>query len=546
MAPAPPAPNPLPARHRAPRRPLISPLTWRIFAVNLLALGVLFAGFVYLDAYRRGLIAAELATFESKAKLFAAAIAETATSPDVTAPPGLIPSLAQQMVRRLVEASRLRARLFHEDGTLIADSLVLLGPGGLVQIEQLPPPRGQGDVVKDLLDSYDQLVARVWTPRGLPAYSEAAVQKASDYQEVVSALAGRHDQAVRAGAHGTMVLSVAVPVQRYQPVIGALMLSGESAEIDAAVLKVRLDIVKWFLVALAVTLLLSIYLSSTIARPIKRLAAAAERVRRDRHRQATIPDFGPRHDEIGQLALALREMTDALWLRMDAIERFAADVAHEIKNPLSSLRSAVETVARIDDPARRERLMAIILDDVARLDRLISDISDASRLDAELSRADFAPVDLARMLATLIDVSETAASERRIHLALDIAAGVPLVVNGIEGRLVQVLRNLIANALSFSPAGGTITLKAARADDMVVVEILDDGSGIPDGREQDIFERFYSLRPKGEAFGVHSGLGLSISRQIAEAHGGSISAENRRDAAGAVAGARFVVTLPSA
>lgn len=532
-------------RLRGTPRRLISPMTWRILAVNLLALGVLFAGFVYLDAYRRSLLAAELATLESKAKLFAAAIAESATSPDVTAIPGLIAPLAQQMVRRLVEASKLRARLFNGDGSLVADSLVLLGPGGLVQIEQLPPPRTKSDAIRDLLDAYDKLIARIWKPRALPPYVEPAVQSAKDYEEVVAALAGKPDQMVRAGTHGAKVLSVAVPVQRFQPVIGALMLSEESTEIDAAVLNVRLDIVKWFLVALAVTVLLSIYLSSTIARPMKRLAAAAERVRRDRHRQHTIPDFGPRRDEIGQLAHALREMTDALWLRMDAIEQFAADVAHEIKNPLSSLRSAVETAARIEDPARRERLMAIILEDVARLDRLISDISDASRLDAELSRADFAPVDLGRMLATLIDVTDTAAAERKVRLSLDVTNGAALRVNGIEGRLVQVFRNLTANALSFSPAGGTITLKAGRDNGMVIVEVLDQGTGVPAGREKDIFSRFYSVRPEGEAFGVHSGLGLSISKQIVDAHGGTIVAQNQLDAAGKVIGARFVVSLPT-
>jgi two-component system sensor histidine kinase ChvG len=231
---------------------------------------------------------------------------------------------------------------------------------------------------------------------------------------------------------------------------------------------------------------------------------------------------------------------------MDATERFAADVAHEIKNPLSSLRSAVETVVRIDDAKRRERLMAIILDDVARLDRLISDISDASRLDAELSRAAFAPVDLGRMLATLIDVAETAAGERAIRFELGINNGSDLIVNGIEGRLVQVFRNLTANALSFSPEGGTISLNASRENGMVVVEVLDQGAGIPDGREQEIFERFYSLRPEGEAFGMHSGLGLSISKQIVEGHGGSIRAENRRGSDDTVAGARFVVSLPAA
>ncbi|NJO56160.1 MAG: HAMP domain-containing histidine kinase [Rhodospirillales bacterium] len=237
-------------------------------------------------------------------------------------------------------------------------------------------------------------------------------------------------------------------------------------------------------------------------------------------------------------------MTQSLWLRIDANERFAADVAHELKNPLGSLRSAVETAVRIEDPERRQKLMNIILDDVGRLDRLISDISDASRLDAELSREQSAPVDVRRMLATLAEVTETTAQQRRNRLVLDIDGRRDLLVTGVEGRLVQVFRNLIANALSFSPQGGVITLRARRENSSVVAEVLDQGPGIPEGRERDIFQRFYSERPQDEKFGQHSGLGLSISKQIVETHGGTVVAHNRRAADGSIAGARFVVTLP--
>lgn len=531
------------ARRR--RRHVISPLTRRILAVNLLALVFLFAGIIYLDEYRRGLIAADLAKLESEAQLFAAAIGESATSPDATSSEGLIPPLAQQMVRRLVEESDARARLFDHRGTLLADSVFLLGPGGAVQIEALPPPKTGRQRLKEWLAAYDRMIERFWRPTELPAYVEKAHQTAADYSEVESARTGKPAHMVRAAREGGLVLSVAVPVRHYTQILGALMLSKGSAEIDAAVLKVRLDVLKWFLAALGVTVLLSLYLAGTIARPLMRLAYAAERVRRDRHRRQSIPDFGNRSDEIGRLASALREMTEALWLRMDAIEQFAADVSHEIKNPLSSLRSAVETAARIKDPERRERLMAIILQDVVRLDRLISDISDASRLDAELSRAKAAPVDLGRMLSTLVDVTETAAQDRQTSLRVDLDGSADLVVNGLEDRLVQVFRNLISNALSFSPPGGTITLKARRMDGTVQAEVVDDGPGIPDGREKEIFNRFYSERPKSETFGVHSGLGLSISKQIIDAHGGNIFAENRRQADGRVVGARFVVELPA-
>jgi two-component system sensor histidine kinase ChvG len=270
--------------------------------------------------------------------------------------------------------------------------------------------------------------------------------------------------------------------------------------------------------------LLSIYLAGTIARPIRRLAAAAERVRRFHGRQVLIPDFGRRGDEIGDLSASLREMTGALWTRMDAIERFAADVAHEIKNPLTSLRSAVETAARVDDPQKQRRLLAVVLEDVQRLDRLITDISDASRLDAELSRVELEPVLVGRMLEALVDVHQATQSEAapRLLLSLPASGDGALVVPGIEDRLVQVFRNLIANAISFSPSGAPIRLAAERQGDDVVVIIEDEGPGIPEGKLEAIFERFYSERPAGEKFGTHSGLGLSICREIVEAHHGTI------------------------
>jgi two-component system sensor histidine kinase ChvG len=233
---------------------------------------------------------------------------------------------------------------------------------------------------------------------------------------------------------------------------------------------------------------------------------------------------------------------------MDAIEHFAADVAHELKNPLSSLRSAVETVARVKEPAQQRKLMAIILDDVQRLDRLISDISDASRLDAEMSRLERSPVAIAGMLATLVDMHQATRADGEPAIELTLADGEdgrdPLLIWGKESRIVQVFQNLMANAVSFSPPGGSIRIAAARAGDDVEVTVDDDGPGVPPGKLTAIFDRFYSERPAGEKFGTHSGLGLSISKQIVEAHGGRISAENRPAADGSVAGARFTVRLP--
>jgi two-component system sensor histidine kinase ChvG len=352
-----------------------------------------------------------------------------------------------------------------------------------------------------------------------------------------------------------MVISVAVPVQRYRQVVGALMLSTGGEEVEAAMRAIRLDILQVFAVALGVTVLLSLYLAGTIARPINRLAAAAERVRAGRGRHVEIPDFTGRRDEIGNLSRDLRAMTDALWQRMDAIERFAADVAHEIKNPLTSLRSAVETVARVNDPGQQKQLMSIIVDDVHRLDRLISDISDASRLDAELSRDVLVAVDVREVLAALTEIERAAATGDGPTIELQLPDGADLTVCASEGRLGQVYRNVIVNAQSFSPAAGRIGVRAERiaggGGDVIVVSVEDEGPGIPEGNLESIFERFYSDRPikgpdgKVEKFGTHSGLGLSISRQIVEAANGRIWAENRRRADGAVCGARFIVELPA-
>jgi two-component system, OmpR family, sensor histidine kinase ChvG len=253
-----------------------------------------------------------------------------------------------------------------------------------------------------------------------------------------------------------------------------------------------------------------------------------------------------RRDEVGALATALSDSAQALWARMDAIEKFAADVAHEIKNPLSSIRSAIETLRRIEDPARQRQLLTIITQDVMRLDRLISEVSDASRLDAELSRVTTERVDLTPILRTLQELDEATRDEANDpHVEVD-APSAGLAVWAVEDRLVQVLRNLVANAQSFSPPRGKIMLRARETGGIVEISVEDDGPGIPEGNLEHIFDRFYSERPKGEKFGQHSGLGLSISRQIIEALHGSIAAENRREASGKVVGARFVVRLPKA
>ncbi len=527
------------------RRRRRSSLTRRILTLNVLALAIPVAGLLYLGEYRSSLVQQQLDLLRTEGELFSGALAASGV---VTGPSGdeqLLPETTRSTVRRLVDVSKTRARLFDQDGVLIADSSRLIGPGGQLEIEMLPPPKSDTLITALMRRLYDGIVGLIPQGKPLPVYHERAEQKAADYPEAQQALSGELASALRVDHSGSLMLSVAVPVQRYRQVLGALMLSTDGDSIDAAVRDVRLSILKVFGVALGVTVLLSLYLAGTIARPVHRLAEAAERVRRGQGRQKEIPDFTRRGDEIGDLSGVLREMTEALWARMDAIERFAADVAHEIKNPLSSLRSAVETVARLEDTTQQRRLMAIILDDVQRLDRLISDISDASRVDAEMSRADKEPVDVGRLLHTLAEVHEATAKPGAPRIALDLPKAAPLVVPAIESRLVQVMRNLIANAVSFSPPGGIITLGARRDGRRLLIFVADQGPGIPPGKLEAIFDRFYSERPTGEKFGTHSGLGLSISRQIVEAHGGRLFAENLSDASGAVRGARLTLLLPA-
>jgi two-component system sensor histidine kinase ChvG len=544
------APAAVPARPKKRRRPrrFWSPLTLRILALNMLPLMVLFGGASYLDRYQKSLVQSELDALQMQAGLIAIALGENAITVGSADYEQLSTESTQGLLRRLVSQAPVRARVFAPTGELIADSRVLAGPGGIVEVELLAPPV-TADPLDEMLSSvYDLIFDRLPRQHGWPPYEEQPRQRAEHYDEARAALRGDTGRAVRLAASGDLVISAAVPVQKLKQVLGVLMLSTQTTWIDEAVRSVRFDILRFFGIALLVTVLASLYLAGAIARPIRRLAMAAERVRAGHRRRNAIPDFSHRGDEIGDLSVSLRAMTEALSSRLDAIERFAADVAHEIKNPLTSVRSAVETAVRLNDPEKQKRLMAIVLEDVQRLDRLISDISHASRIDAELSRAELEAVDIGNMLTALVEMheatGETAETGARVRLALDIAPNRGLTVPGIEDRLVQVFRNLVTNALSFSPPGGTVTLACRSDSDWVTMTVEDEGPGIPEGKLAAIFDRFYSERPKGERFGGHSGLGLSISKQIVEAHDGTIHAENRRDSASRVVGARFVVRLP--
>lgn len=541
------APRPMPTRWA-------SPLLRRILLVNLVPLALLLAALLYLDQYQNGLLTAEVGTLREQARIYAGALGEAAVRVDDGENPRLLPDFARALLRRLTEPTpNAQAKLYSPDGQLVADSRSRPGSGGQ-EADPLPPAVERGRVVGAIGRVYDHVLG--WLPHApaAPVLDTGPSAVGADWQPDVRQevrLAGS-DQSremppyIRRTKDNQLLVTVAEPVQSAKHTVGIVLLTREAREVDDSLLAVRLSILGLFGLALGLTVLLSWYLSQTIARPILRLAAAAEGMQEGYGRTGAVPEsLLERGDEVGELAAALDRSARALWARVDAIERFAADVAHEIKNPLSSIRSAIETLRRIEDVAKQRRLLAIIAEDVGRLDRLISDISDASRLDAELSRTAPGPVDVAPILSALAEIHEATRDDTdpRIELVL---GGHPLVVLAVEGRLVQMLRNLIANADSFSPPQGRIGLRAATVQDQVEINVDDEGPGIPEGKLEEIFERFYSERPKGERFGQHSGLGLSISRQIAEALRGSLRAENRRDERGRIVGARLVLRLPKA
>lgn len=549
-----------------------SSLTRRILSLNLAGLMALSASILYLSQFRAGLIDARAQSLLVQAEIIAGAIAASATvetntitiDPDRLAAlqPGqsstpsddyavldfpINPERVAPVLRALISPTKTRARIYDRDGVLILDSRSLYGRGEVMRVDLPPLTTEKAGIVERAM-----IAIRTWLNRGdLPLYRELGPENGNGYEEVVQSLKGDKSSLVRINDRGEVIVSVAVPVQRFRAIRGALMLSTQGDDIDQMVTAERLKILKVFGVAAAVMVVLSMLLASTIAGPVRRLADAAERVRRRIRARVEIPDFTTRRDEIGHLSGALRDMTSSLYNRIEAIERFAADVSHELKNPLTSLRSAVETLPLAKNENSRGRLLAVIEHDVKRLDRLISDISDASRLDAELQRQDAAPVDLRRLLTALTVV----ANETRLgHLAaVDVrfegAANDTFSVPGHDSRLGQVISNLLSNAQSFSSEGGKVHIVCRRRRTEIEIMVDDEGPGIRDDAFDKIFERFYTDRPH-QGFGQNSGLGLSISKQIVEAHGGRIWAENRpgpRDAEGEAtfAGARFVVRLPA-
>ena len=565
---------------RLPFRHGFSSLTRRIVILNLIGLAILVSGILYLNQFRAGLIDAKVQSLLTQGEIIAGALAASAgvdtdqvqLDPEklLESEPGqassgadddslgftIDPERAAPILRRLVKPTGSRARIYGRDGALILDSDTFYSRGEVLRYD-LPPPDAEKP---DALTAFWQAVKTRMRQYDLPLYNEIGGDNGKAYPEVASALTGTSVPIVRVNDKGELVVSVAVPVQRLRAVLGVLLLSTRGGDIDNIVAAERWGIVRVSLFAAAVTVVLSMILANTIAGPVQRLASAAERVRHSVKARAEIPDFTDRTDEIGHLSGALRDMTQALYKRIDAIESFAADVAHELKNPLTSLRSATETLPLVKTPDSKERLMEIIQHDVKRLDRLISDISDASRLDAELAREDAKPVDTADLLRTTVSLFNDIHRDDTPEVVLDVAyssGARPYRCIGHDSRLSQVIVNLLDNAISFSPPGGRVSVKAKRVGSEIQIAVEDEGPGIPPENLERIFERFYTDRPQ-ESFGQNSGLGLNISRQIVVAHGGRLWAENRHHegdgasgkSAGAAerlsGGARFVIRLPAA
>lgn len=541
---------------------IFSSLTRRIIVLNLAGLLVLVVGILYLNQWRAGLIDARVQSLRVQGEIIAAAIAASATvDSDVISvnPDRLIqlqagnvsplsyfdpslefpisPERVAPLLRNLITPTRTRARIYDQQGLLILDSDNILRAGEVIR-QQIDTSKTQHFF---LLDWWNALIA--WAPGdNFSKYQEYGADEGTRYPEVASALQGAPADFVRVDEHNQLVVSVAVPVQRLRAVVGAILLSTAPGDIDSVVAQERWSILRIALIAAGVQIALSLLLAGTIAGPMRRLSAAAERVQTAGNARAEIPDLTDRPDEIGHLSGALRRMTDALYNRIEAIERFAADVAHELKNPLTSLRSAVETLPLAKKAEDRARLNEIIQHDVKRLDRLITDISSASRLDAELARESAELVDVEKLAEAMVGIQKDVAAGRQVNVVMGKRLGRgSTVITGHESRLAQVLANLIDNAVSFSPVDGTVTVTVSTETDMIVVTVSDEGPGIT-GDVGRIFQRFYTDRPETESFGNHSGLGLSISKQIVDAHKGTIKAQNRTDRSGAL----FTVSLPKA
>ncbi|MCJ2125664.1 sensor histidine kinase [Methylobacterium sp. J-077] len=553
-----------------------SSLTRRIVVLNLVGLIALLVGFLYLNQFRQGLIQARIQSLAIQGEIIAGAIAASASvdtdtiqiDPDKLLQQqageaaeeesqplafSLNPEKVAPLLSRLVTPTGNRARVYDQEGGLLFDTRTLFKRGDAGRGDAITAKPHKAGMLESAFEAIQGKLSGLFGSRTTQPEETGPVNGHS-LREVQAALGGNRGSLVRRNALGETTVSVAVPIHRAGSVRGALLISTQGDAIDRVIASERFGLLQVFLVASAVMVVLSALLAGAIAGPVRRLAEAAEKVRMGIKTREEIPDFTQRTDEIGHLSGALRDMTQALYRRIDAIESFAADVSHELKNPLTSLRSAVETLPLAKSDDSRGRLMAIIQHDVKRLDRLISDIADASRLDAELARAEARRVDLKKLLTTVVSVANERRRPKDCLILLDVEPipdqDAPFTVIGHDSRLGQVVNNLLDNARSFSPTEAKVRVALRRVRGEVELVCEDEGPGIPEHALERIFERFYTDRPE-QGFGQNSGLGLSISRQIVQAHRGMIRAENRpgapdEDGEPTVRGARFTVRLPAA
>ncbi len=561
----------------------------RIILANTIGLAILLGGIFYLSQYHAWLIDAKRDSLRAQGEIIAAAIAANASleTGRIVLDPDRLPevegakspfrddgfaalqlSLAPERVtpilRRLVPATDTRARVYAQDGTLIVDTAQMLTLRSAPRPEAVPE-ENQGRI--KVKSAWTKFLA--WLMRGdLPVYKEIGSSNGTVYPEVRMALSGSTTPMLLVNDKGEQIVSLAVPIQYRKAVQGVLLLSTRPGEIDEVLSEERNVIIALALTAFAATLLASFLLARTIAGPMRRLSAVAENVSRNIKARDELPELAHRVDEVGQMATAFREMTASLYRRIEASERFAQDVAHELKNPLTAARSTAESLTYAKNPEQQAELVRQIQGELKRLNKLITDVSDASRLDAELALQETELVDMCAVLHGIADVfRDIGGDERRIVLEIAEQPHDPTayVVRGLEARLGRVVTNLIDNALSFSPDDGVITVRARRIGPEIEIVVEDDGPGIPPDQFEDIFKRFYSDRPQTDrTVGKNSGLGLSISREIVNAYGGRIWATNRKQPAEGtaawqdeqadlrdrrmpgVAGACFIVRLPAA
>ena len=513
-----------------------------IFVSNLAGLLILVSGALVLNEMRTGLVQARIEGLTTQGDLIASFLAEGATAGDPE--PIMINANARRILKRIELPNTVRARLYDANGRLVGDYNLLsdrVDERALGSLEEPNLLEKFALSISDVLDS----VARVLQSSARKSF----IQSWSFEDELDAALAGQRVAGERLTVNGEQrVVSVSLPIQRVSAVVGVLTL--EANDVADVVRRERAALLPFIGVAIFVSLLSAALLAFMIARPLRRLSLAADRVRSGAAEKIELPNLTRRKDEIGELAESLEAMTSALFDRIVANEAFAADVAHELKNPLTSIRSAVETSERVTDPAAREKLRRVIASDVKRLDRLITDISNASRAEAEAARLPMEPVNLDKLLTDLAETYDAIRDEGDPIVTYQLDEDLDkLVVIGRESQLGQVFRNLIENARSFSPRNGMVSIHArnmmvsGRLMSEIVIE--DQGPGIPEDKLEKIFERFYTDRPAGTKFGLNSGLGLSIVAQIIESHRGRVEAGNVMSASGEIKGARFVVTLPA-